>query len=105
VYKYLATAVAPKLVGVGPWAVGAEVTIPVIKSGKDYVLQGGVYSSGFGERTLLISLTSAERFDILGISDDGSLVIGEVKNMAGPRRSKRVGLRRWRLGLKSWRLF
>jgi hypothetical protein len=56
----------------------------VVKSGTKYLLteESGVYQSDFGARTLFISLeTSGLRFDILGISNDGRFVIGEVKNM------------------------
>jgi hypothetical protein len=86
IYKYVSTAVLPRLepLNLKPWALGAEVTLPVVKSGTKYLLteESGVYQSDFGARTLFISLeTKALRFDILGISNDGSLVIGEVKNM------------------------
>ena len=40
VYNYFATAVVPKLIGARPWAVGAEVTILVFRSGDDYLLAG-----------------------------------------------------------------
>jgi hypothetical protein len=88
IYKYVSTAVLPRLepLNLKPWALGAEVTLPVVRSGTKYLLTkgSGVYQSDFGARTLFISLeASGLRFDILGISNDGSLVIGEVKNMKG----------------------
>ncbi|MFZ8837685.1 MAG: hypothetical protein ACO2PM_01870 [Pyrobaculum sp.] len=86
IYKYVSTAVLPRLepLNLKPWALGAEVTLPVVKSGTKYLLTkgSGVYQSDFGARTLFISLEAKGlRFDILGISNDGRLVIGEVKNM------------------------
>jgi hypothetical protein len=86
IYKYVSTAVLPRLepLNLKPWALGAEVTLPVVKSGTKYLLtkDSGIYQSDFGARTLFISLEAKGlRFDILGISNDGSLVIGEVKNM------------------------
>jgi len=79
-YKYLSTALMPVVVGVNPAAVGAEVTLPAVFDKRwDLVIA----DAAFG-KTAFVSLRSEGfRVGILGVLDDGRLLIGEVKNMEG----------------------
>jgi len=78
-YKYLSTALMPEVVGVSPAAVGAEVTLPAVFE-KRWDL---VADSAFEKTAFVPSCSEGLRVDILGILDDGRLLIGEVKNMEG----------------------
>jgi hypothetical protein len=69
----------PEVVGVSPAAVGAEVALPAVFDKRwDLVIA----DTAFG-KTAFVPLRSNLRVDILGILDDGRLLIGEVKNMKG----------------------
>ena len=78
-YKYLSAALVPEVVGVSPAAVGAEVTLPAVFE-KRWDL---VADSAFEKTAFVPSCSEGLRVDILGILDDGRLLIGEVKNMEG----------------------
>ncbi len=68
----------PEVVGVSPAAVGAEVTLPAVFDKRwDLVIA----DAAFG-KTAFVPLRS-EGFRILGVLDDGWLLMGEVKNMEG----------------------
>jgi hypothetical protein len=68
----------PEVVGVSPAAVGAEVALPVVFDKRwDLVIA----DTAFG-KTAFVPLCS-EGFRILGILDDGRLLMGEVKIMEG----------------------
>ena len=70
----------PEVVGVSPAAVGAEVTLPAVFDKRwDLVLA----DSAFGKTAFVPLRSEGLRVDILGILDDGKLLIGEVKNMEG----------------------
>jgi hypothetical protein len=77
-YKYLSTALMPKVVGVNPAAVGAEVTLPAVFDMRwDLVIA----DTAFGKAAFVP--LCLEGFCILGVLDDGWLLMGEVKNMGG----------------------
>jgi hypothetical protein len=68
----------PEIVGVNPAAVGAEVAPPAVFDKRwDLVIA----DTAFG-KTAFVPLRS-EGFRILGVLDDGRLLMGEVKNMGG----------------------
>ncbi len=68
----------PEVVGVSPAAVGAEVTLPAVFDKRwDLVIA----DTAFG-KTAFVPLRSGG-FRILGVLDDGRLLMGEVKNMGG----------------------
>lgn len=68
----------PEVVGVNPAAVGAEFALPAVFDKRwDLVIA----DTAFG-KTAFVPLCS-EGFRILGVLDDGRLLIGEVKNMEG----------------------
>jgi len=76
-YKYLSTALMPEVVGVNPAAVGAEVTLP------DKRWDLVIADSAFGKTAFVPLRLEGFRVDILGVLDDGRLLMGEVKNMEG----------------------
>jgi len=70
----------PEVVGVNPAAVGAEVTLPAVFDERwrwDLVIT----DIAFGKTAFVPLRSEGLRVDILGILDDGRLLIGEVKNM------------------------
>jgi hypothetical protein len=68
----------PEVVGVSPAAVGAGVTLPAVFDKRwDLVIA----DTAFG-KTAFVPLC-LEGFRILGVLDDGRLLMGEVKNMEG----------------------
>jgi hypothetical protein len=79
-YRYLSTALMPEVVGVSPAAVGAEVTLPAVFDKRwDLVIA----DAAFGKAAFVPLRSEGLRVDILGVLDDGRLLIGEVKNMEG----------------------
>ena len=86
-YRYLSTALMPEVVGVSPAAVGAEVTLPAVFDKRwDLVIA----DAAFGKTAFVPLRSEGLRVDILGILDDGRLLIGEVKNMEGVGSSTRL---------------
>jgi len=79
-YKYLSTALMPEIVGVNPAAVGAEVTLPAVFD-KRWRWDLVIADTAFGKTAFVPLRSEGFRVDILGILDDGRLLIGEVKNM------------------------
>jgi hypothetical protein len=79
-YKYLSTALMPEIVGVNPAAVGAEVTLPAVFD-KRWRWDLVIADTAFGKTAFVPLRSEGLRVDILGILDDGRLLIGEVKNM------------------------
>lgn len=75
-YKYFSTAILPELIGLNPARIGAEVTLPPVSAIKENL------KSDWGKALYIELDVNAPRLDILGIMGDGSLVVGEVKNMA-----------------------
>ncbi|MGC9051424.1 hypothetical protein [Pyrobaculum sp.] len=83
-YKYLSAALMPEIAGVNPAAVGAEVTLPAVYRDGRWVWDVAISETAFGRKTAFIPLSpTGYRLDILGVLDDGRLLIGEVKNMEG----------------------
>ncbi len=79
----------PEVVGVSPAAVGAEVTLPAVFDKRwDLVIA----DTAFGKTAFVPLRSEGLRVDILGILDDGRLLIGEVKNMEYVRSSADLGL-------------
>ena len=79
-YKYLSTGLMPEVVGVSPAAVGAEVTLPAVFDKRwDLVFA----DTAFGKTAFVPLRSEGFRVGILGVLDDGWLLIGEVKNMEG----------------------
>jgi len=71
----------PGVVGVNTAAVGAGVTLPAVFD-KRWRWDLVIADTAFG-KTAFVPLRSNLRVDILGILDDGRLLIGEVKKMKG----------------------
>ena len=68
----------PEIVGVNRAAVGAEVALPAVFDKRwDLVFA----DTAFGKTAFVPLRSEGLRVDILGILDDGRLLIGEVKNM------------------------
>lgn len=82
-YKYLSTALMPEITGVNPATVGAEVTLPAVYQRGRWVWDMVISDTAFGKTAFIPLNPTGYRFDILGILDDGRLLIGEVKNMEG----------------------
>jgi hypothetical protein len=79
-YKYLSTALMPEVVGVSPAAVGAEVTLPAVFEKRwDLVIA----DAAFGKTVFVPLCLEGFCVDVLGVLDDGWLLMGEVKNMEG----------------------
>jgi hypothetical protein len=73
-YKYLSTALMPEIVGVNPAAVGAEVTLPAVFD-KRWKWDLVIADTAFGKTAFVPLRSEGLRVDILGILDDGSLLI------------------------------
>jgi hypothetical protein len=69
-----------EVVGVSPAAVGAEVTLPAVFDKRwDLVIA----DAAFGKTAFVPLRSGGFRVGILGVLDDGWLLMGEVKNMEG----------------------
>lgn len=69
-----------EVVGVSPAAVGAEVTLPAVFDKRwDLVIA----DAAFGKAAFVPLCLEGLRVGILGVLDDGWLLMGEVKNMEG----------------------
>jgi hypothetical protein len=77
-YRYLSTALTPEVVGVNRAAVGAGVALPAVFDKRWELV---IADAAFG-KTAFVPLR-LEGFRILGVLDDGWLLMGEVKNMEG----------------------
>ena len=75
-YKYLSTALVPGLLKMNPAAIGAEVTVPDPKA--DVVDER---NTNWGWAFVIKIIGGRPRFDALGILDERTLVVVEVKNM------------------------
>jgi len=71
-----------EVVGVSPAAVGAEVTLPAVFD-KRWKWDLVIADAAFGKTVFVPLRSGGLRVDILGVLDDGRLLMGEVKNMEG----------------------
>jgi len=78
-----------EVVGVSPAAVGAEVTLPAVFD-KRWRWDLVIADTAFGKTAFVPLRSEGLRVDILGILDDGRLLIGEVKNMERVGSSSRL---------------
>jgi len=69
-----------EVVGVSPAAVGAEVTLPAVFD-KRWKWDLVIADAAFGKTVFVPLRSGGLRVDILGVLDDGRLLMGEVKNM------------------------
>ena len=70
----------PEVVGVNRAAVGAEVALPAVFDKRwDLVIA----DTAFGKAAFVPLRLEGFRVDVLGVLDDGRLLMGEVKNMGG----------------------
>lgn len=70
----------PEVVGVNPAAVGAGVALPAVFDKRwDLVIA----DAAFGKAAFVPLCLEGFRVDVLGVLDDGWLLMGEVKNMEG----------------------
>ena len=72
----------PEVVGVNPAAVGAEVTLPAVFD-KRWRWNLVFADTAFGKTAFVPLRSEGFRVDVLGVLDDGRLLMGEVKNMEG----------------------
>ena len=86
-YKYLSTALVPGLLKMNPAAIGAEVTVPKVEEPKpgapkpkaeDDIVER---ETNWGRAFVIQIIGGRPRFDALGILDERTLVVVEVKNM------------------------
>ena len=80
-YKYLSTTIVTDILRLNPARVGAEITIP--RPGEDYPREP--VPSRWGSALLVNIPGGRHRFDVLGILDERTLVVVEVKNMGAIR--------------------
>jgi hypothetical protein len=79
-YRYLSTALTPEVVGVNRAAVGAGVALPAVFDKRWELV---IADAAFGKTAFVPLRSEGFRVGILGVLDDGWLLMGEVKNMEG----------------------